>query len=84
MFSHDDNFVAAQLTAEARALESNYTVQPNDLLNVKGMMTLPVVTSGISFVINSTHCWTMPQGTGYDEKGRKRYTSNWTIELQGS
>ena len=35
MFSHDDNFVAAQLTAEARALESNYTVQPNDLLNVK-------------------------------------------------
>ena len=35
MFSHDDNFVAAQLTAEARALESNYTVQSNDLLNVK-------------------------------------------------
>jgi len=35
MFSHDDDFVAAQLTAEARALESNYTIQPNDLLNVK-------------------------------------------------
>ena len=35
MFSHDDDFVAAQLNAEARALETNYTVQPNDLLNVK-------------------------------------------------
>ncbi len=35
MFSHDDNFVAAKLTAEARALETNYTIQPNDLLNVK-------------------------------------------------
>lgn len=35
MFSHDDDFVAAQLTAEARALETNYTIQPNDLLNVK-------------------------------------------------
>ena len=35
MFSHDDDFVAAQLTAEARALETNYIIQPNDLLNVK-------------------------------------------------
>jgi polysaccharide export outer membrane protein len=35
MFSHDDDFVAAQLTAEARALESNYTIQANDLLHVK-------------------------------------------------
>jgi len=35
MFSHDDDFVAAQLTAEARSLETNYTIQPNDLLNVK-------------------------------------------------
>lgn len=36
MFSHDDDdFVAAQLTAEARALETNYTIRPNDLLNVK-------------------------------------------------
>ncbi len=35
MFSHDDNFVAAQLNAQARALETNYTIQPNDLLNVK-------------------------------------------------
>ena len=35
MFSHDDEFVAAQLNAEARALETNYTIQPNDLLNVK-------------------------------------------------
>ena len=35
MFSHDDDFVAAQLNAEARALETNYTIQPNDLLNVK-------------------------------------------------
>ena len=35
MFSHNDDFVAAKLTAEARALETNYTIQPNDLLNVK-------------------------------------------------
>ena len=35
MFSHDDDFIAAQLNAEARALETNYTIQPNDLLNVK-------------------------------------------------
>lgn len=35
MFSHDDDFIAAQLTAEARALETNYTIKPNDLLNVK-------------------------------------------------
>ena len=35
MFSHDDDFVAAQLNAEARALETNYTIQTNDLLNVK-------------------------------------------------
>ena len=35
MFSHDDDFVAAQLTAEARALETNYRIQPNDLLSVK-------------------------------------------------
>jgi polysaccharide biosynthesis/export protein len=34
MFSQDDDFVAAQLNAEARALETNYTIQPNDLLNV--------------------------------------------------
>lgn len=35
MFSHGDDFVAAQLNAEARALETNYTIQPNDLLHVK-------------------------------------------------
>ncbi len=35
MFSHDDDFVASQMNAEARALETNYTIQPNDLLNVK-------------------------------------------------
>lgn len=35
MFSHDKDYVGAQLTAEARALETNYTIQPNDLLNVK-------------------------------------------------
>ncbi len=35
MFSTDDEFVSSQLDAEARALETNYTIQPNDLLNVK-------------------------------------------------
>jgi len=35
MFEHDDDFIAAQLNAEARSLETNYTIQPNDLLNVK-------------------------------------------------
>ena len=35
MFSHDKEFMGSQLTAEARALETNYTIQPNDLLNVK-------------------------------------------------
>lgn len=35
MFSHDDEFMGSQLTAEARSLETNYTIQPNDLLNVK-------------------------------------------------
>ncbi len=35
MFSHDDDFIAAQLNAQARSLETNYTIQPNDLLNVR-------------------------------------------------
>ncbi len=35
MFSHDKDFNPAVLSAEARALESNYVIQPNDLLNVK-------------------------------------------------
>lgn len=35
MFSHDENFQAAKLSAEARALERNYTIQPNDLIQVK-------------------------------------------------
>ena len=35
MFSHDKEFTGSQLTAEARALETNYRIQPNDLLNVK-------------------------------------------------
>lgn len=35
MFSHDKEFIGSQLNAEARALETNYTIQPNDLLNVK-------------------------------------------------
>lgn len=35
MFNHDENFQAAKLTAEARALERNYTIQPNDLVQVK-------------------------------------------------
>ncbi|MEN8247784.1 MAG: polysaccharide biosynthesis/export family protein [Bacteroidota bacterium] len=35
MFSHDKKFVSAQLTAEARSLESNYVIKPNDLLSVK-------------------------------------------------
>jgi polysaccharide export outer membrane protein len=35
MFSHDKEYMGSQLTAEARALETNYTIQPNDLLNVK-------------------------------------------------
>ncbi|MCF6352268.1 MAG: polysaccharide biosynthesis/export family protein [Cyclobacteriaceae bacterium] len=34
MFSHDEGFEAAKLTAEARALERDYTIQPNDLLQV--------------------------------------------------
>ncbi len=35
MFSHDDEaFEAAKLTSEARALERDYTIQPNDLLQV--------------------------------------------------
>lgn len=35
MFSHDKDFQSIQLTAEARALETNYIIKPNDLLNVK-------------------------------------------------
>lgn len=35
MFSHDENFQAAKLSAEARALERDYTIQPNDLVKVK-------------------------------------------------
>ena len=34
MFSHDDSLVPAQLSAEARVLERNYTIQPNDLITV--------------------------------------------------
>jgi len=34
MFSHNDNFVPAKLSAEARVLERNYTIQPNDLITV--------------------------------------------------
>jgi polysaccharide biosynthesis/export protein len=35
MFAHNDEFVANKLNAEARSLEKNYTIRPNDLLNVK-------------------------------------------------
>ena len=35
MFSHDETFKAAKLSAEARALERNYVIQPNDLIKVK-------------------------------------------------
>ena len=35
MFSHDDDFIAAQLNAQARSLETNYTIRPNDLLNIR-------------------------------------------------
>lgn len=35
MFSHDENLIAAKLSAEARALERDYTIQPNDLVQVK-------------------------------------------------
>lgn len=34
MFNHDEDFQAAKLTAEARALERTYTLQPNDLIQV--------------------------------------------------
>ncbi len=34
MFNHDEGFEAAKLSAEARALERDYTIQPNDLLKV--------------------------------------------------
>lgn len=35
MFKHDEGFQAAKLSAEARALERDYTIQPNDLVKVK-------------------------------------------------
>lgn len=35
MFSHEKDFKSAQLEEEARSLESNYTIKPNDLLNIK-------------------------------------------------
>jgi polysaccharide biosynthesis/export protein len=35
MFSHDETLKAAKLSAEARALERDYTIQPNDLVKVK-------------------------------------------------
>ena len=35
MFNTDDTFVAAQLSAEARALARTYTIQPNDRLTIK-------------------------------------------------
>lgn len=35
MFKHDEDFAAAKLSAEARALERTYTLQPNDLIEVK-------------------------------------------------
>ena len=34
MFKTDDDFVASTLSAEARALERNYTIQPNDRIKV--------------------------------------------------
>lgn len=35
MFKTDDGFAATTLSAEARALERNYTIQPNDRIKVK-------------------------------------------------
>lgn len=35
MFTHDKDFIASQMNAEARALETNYTIQPDDLLSIK-------------------------------------------------
>ena len=49
MFSHDKEFVASQMTAEARALETNYTIQPNDLLSVK------VYTKNGEMIIDPEH-----------------------------
>lgn len=82
------NQFAAQVQIFTRAKnpmdsnDANHVIY--DLLNVRGQITLPVVVSGRSFVINSSRPWTMPQSVGQDEKGRYQYTSNWTIQLQGS
>lgn len=35
MFTNEEDFQAAKLSAEARALERTYTLQPNDLIEVK-------------------------------------------------
>lgn len=35
MFSHEEDFEATKLSAEARALERDYSIQPNDLIQVK-------------------------------------------------
>ncbi len=35
MFSHEEGFEAAKLSAEARALERDYTIKANDLIKVK-------------------------------------------------
>lgn len=62
------------------AMDANFVVY--ELLIVKGQITLPVVTSGISFVILTSVPWTMPQSVGQDAKLRYECTSNWTLHMQ--
>ena len=49
MFNTDDTFVAAQLSAEARALARTYSIQPNDRLTIK------VYTKNGEMIIDPEH-----------------------------
>jgi len=49
MFGHEEDFVAAKLSAEARALERDYSIKPNDLIKVK------VYTKNGEMIIDPEH-----------------------------
>ena len=74
MFSHEDDFQAATLSAEARALERTYTLQPNDLIQVK------VYTKNGEMIIDPEY----ELSKDFNNSQQKRPDPEYLVRLDGS
>lgn len=74
MFNHDENFQAAKLSAEARALERDYTIQPNDLIKVK------VYTKNGEMIIDPEY----ELSKDYNNTQQKRPDPEYLVRLDGN